>query len=122
MCRLTHTLTASAARSLRLRTVHTHARARTQAADRAYQQLLQLQQRDGALRLNHFRRVKQLGAGDVGLVDLVQLQVRSNAGQTRVFGQTALTAQHAIDAHCVSKVCGTGGASCRVLRAPPPPC
>lgn len=48
-----------------------------QAADRAFQTLLQVQQRDGQLRLNHFRRVKQLGAGDVGLVDLVQLQVRS---------------------------------------------
>jgi len=47
-----------------------------QAGDRAFQTLLQVQQRDGQLRLNHFRRVKQLGAGDVGLVDLVQLQVR----------------------------------------------
>lgn len=45
------------------------------AGDPAYQTLLQLQQREGQLRLNHFRRVKQLGAGDVGLVDLVQLQV-----------------------------------------------
>lgn len=44
------------------------------AADAAYQTLLQLQQREGQLRLNNFRRVKQLGAGDVGLVDLVQLQ------------------------------------------------
>ncbi|GFR40580.1 hypothetical protein Agub_g1160 [Astrephomene gubernaculifera] len=42
--------------------------------DRAYQALLSLQQRDGKLKLMHFRRVKQLGAGDVGLVDLVQLQ------------------------------------------------
>lgn len=46
------------------------------AGDSAYQTLMQLQQREGSLRLNHFRRVKQLGAGDVGLVDLVQLQVR----------------------------------------------
>jgi hypothetical protein len=46
------------------------------ASDVAYQALLRLQQREGQLRLNHFRRVKQLGAGDVGLVDLVQLQVR----------------------------------------------
>jgi hypothetical protein len=46
-----------------------------QASDRAFQTLLQVQQRDGQLRLNNFRRVKQLGAGDVGLVDLVQLQV-----------------------------------------------
>nr|AML77443.1 putative LOV domain-containing protein [Volvox globator] len=42
--------------------------------DKAYQALLALQQRDGKLKLMHFRRVKQLGAGDVGLVDLVQLQ------------------------------------------------
>ncbi|KAG2497547.1 hypothetical protein HYH03_004294 [Edaphochlamys debaryana] len=40
----------------------------------AYQALLALQDRDGKLKLMHFRRVKQLGAGDVGLVDLVQLQ------------------------------------------------
>eukprot|EP00775_Hariotina_reticulata_P006771 gene6771-6988_t len=44
------------------------------AADKAYQTLLQLQQQEGPLRLSNFRRVKQLGAGDVGLVDLVQLQ------------------------------------------------
>lgn len=42
--------------------------------DKAYQALLTLQQRDSKLKLMHFRRVKQLGAGDVGLVDLVQLQ------------------------------------------------
>jgi hypothetical protein len=44
--------------------------------DHAYQTLLNLHQREGKLKLAHFRRVKQLGAGDVGLVDLVQLQVR----------------------------------------------
>ncbi|KIZ02931.1 hypothetical protein MNEG_5031 [Monoraphidium neglectum] len=44
------------------------------AADRAYQELLNAQERDGKLKLAHFRRVKQLGAGDVGLVDLVQMQ------------------------------------------------
>mmetsp|Transcript_18646 Transcript_18646/g.56351 ORF Transcript_18646/g.56351 Transcript_18646/m.56351 type:complete len:723 (+) Transcript_18646:282-2450(+) len=33
-----------------------------------------LQRRDGDLKLSHFRRVKQLGSGDVGLVDLVQIQ------------------------------------------------
>uniref|UniRef100_A0A126X3J4 non-specific serine/threonine protein kinase n=2 Tax=Chlamydomonadaceae TaxID=3051 RepID=A0A126X3J4_9CHLO len=42
--------------------------------DKAYQALMQQQQKDGKLKLMHFRRVKQLGAGDVGLVDLVQLQ------------------------------------------------
>lgn len=42
--------------------------------DRAYQALLAVQERDGKLKLLHFRRVKQLGAGDVGLVDLVALQ------------------------------------------------
>jgi len=42
--------------------------------DRSYQALMGVQQRDGKLKLMHFRRVKQLGAGDVGLVDLVQLQ------------------------------------------------
>uniref|UniRef100_A0A126WX34 non-specific serine/threonine protein kinase n=1 Tax=Cylindrocapsa geminella TaxID=52679 RepID=A0A126WX34_9CHLO len=42
--------------------------------DKAYQALFTSQQKDGRLKLMHFRRVKQLGAGDVGLVDLVQLQ------------------------------------------------
>ena len=37
---------------------------------------LQKVQRDnGKLSLSLFKRVKQLGSGDVGLVDLVQLQV-----------------------------------------------
>jgi hypothetical protein len=44
------------------------------APAQAYQALLAAQQRDGKLKLMHFRRIKQLGAGDVGLVDLVQLQ------------------------------------------------
>ncbi len=44
------------------------------ASDKAYQAISAVVQRDGRLRLSHFRRVKQLGAGDVGLVDLVQLQ------------------------------------------------
>jgi len=44
------------------------------AEDQSYQTLLNLQEREGKLKLAHFRRVKQLGAGDVGLVDLVQLQ------------------------------------------------
>ncbi len=41
---------------------------------------MQIQARDGKLKLMHFRRVKQLGAGDVGLVDLVQLQARPGLG------------------------------------------
>ena len=41
-----------------------------------WKKLRQLVGRDGDLRLSHFRRVKQLGSGDVGLVDLVQIQVR----------------------------------------------
>lgn len=43
------------------------------------QKLADLQARDGALKLSHFRRVRQLGSGDVGLVDLVQLQGDPNA-------------------------------------------
>ena len=41
-----------------------------------WKKLRALASRDGDLRLSHFRRVKQLGSGDVGLVDLVQIQVR----------------------------------------------
>lgn len=44
------------------------------ADDKAYQALMATEQKDGKLKLMHFRRVKQLGAGDVGLVDLVVLQ------------------------------------------------
>jgi hypothetical protein len=40
-----------------------------------WKKLRTLAGRDGDLRLSHFRRVKQLGSGDVGLVDLVQIQV-----------------------------------------------
>lgn len=36
--------------------------------------LRSVEQRAGRLALSHFRRVKQLGTGDVGLVDLVELQ------------------------------------------------
>nr|AML77557.1 putative LOV domain-containing protein [Stigeoclonium helveticum] len=42
--------------------------------DRAFQALLDLQEKEGKLKLMHFRRIKQLGTGDVGNVDLVQLQ------------------------------------------------
>ena len=42
--------------------------------DAAYQALTAAQAAGGRLKLMNFRRVKQLGAGDVGLVDLVQLQ------------------------------------------------
>mmetsp|Transcript_42514 Transcript_42514/g.127483 ORF Transcript_42514/g.127483 Transcript_42514/m.127483 type:complete len:506 (+) Transcript_42514:337-1854(+) len=44
------------------------------AADLAYKALAAMEAAEGKLKLPHFRRVKQLGAGDVGLVDLVQLQ------------------------------------------------
>jgi PAS domain S-box-containing protein len=47
---------------------------RAASAQRAYDALRAAEQRDGRLRLSHFRRIKQLGAGDVGLVDLVALQ------------------------------------------------
>mmetsp|Transcript_9347 Transcript_9347/g.28515 ORF Transcript_9347/g.28515 Transcript_9347/m.28515 type:complete len:704 (-) Transcript_9347:1016-3127(-) len=42
--------------------------------DPAYQALMEVQQQHGRLKLQHFRKVRQLGAGDVGQVDLVQLQ------------------------------------------------
>lgn len=42
--------------------------------DPAYNALREVFERDGALKLSHFRRVKQLGNGDVGMVDLVNLQ------------------------------------------------
>lgn len=72
-----------------------------QAGDRAFQTLLQVQQRDGQLRLNHFRRVKQLGAGDVGLVDLVQLQVR---GSFVMMGWD-MRASVALAAHLSPRIC-----------------
>ena len=42
--------------------------------DQGSQALRSVEQRAGRLALLHFRRVKQLGTGDVGLVDLVELQ------------------------------------------------
>lgn len=44
------------------------------AHDQGSQALRSVEQRAGRLALSHFRRVKQLGTGDVGLVDLVELQ------------------------------------------------
>lgn len=44
-----------------------------------WNKLRQLVGKDGDLRLSHFRRVKQLGSGDVGLVDLVQIQVHASS-------------------------------------------
>ncbi|CAD7702361.1 unnamed protein product [Ostreobium quekettii] len=44
------------------------------ASDSGYQALLNVQTNERKLKLMHFRRIKQLGSGDVGLVDLVQLQ------------------------------------------------
>nr|AML78144.1 putative LOV domain-containing protein [Ulvella endozoica] len=42
--------------------------------DRAWQALHKLQQTHGTISLKHFKRVQQLGSGDVGLVDLVRIQ------------------------------------------------
>nr|AHZ63927.1 phototropin [Percursaria percursa] len=42
--------------------------------DRAWQALHKLQQAQGTISLKHFKRVQQLGSGDVGLVDLVRIQ------------------------------------------------
>lgn len=44
------------------------------ASDSGYQALLNVQMNERKLKLMHFRRIRQLGSGDVGLVDLVQLQ------------------------------------------------
>lgn len=44
------------------------------ANDAGYQALLGVQSKTKNLKLMNFRRIKQLGSGDVGLVDLVQLQ------------------------------------------------
>ena len=50
--------------------------------DRAWHALHKLQQETGTIELKHFKRVQQLGSGDVGLVDLVRVQVRSPAAST----------------------------------------
>jgi PAS domain S-box-containing protein len=44
------------------------------AGDPAAAALLQVVKRDGKLRLRHFQRERQLGSGDVGMVDLVALE------------------------------------------------
>lgn len=43
------------------------------STDRTWVALDKLQKKVGELKLQHFKRVKQLGSGDVGLVDLVQV-------------------------------------------------
>ena len=45
------------------------------AHDQLVLALQKVQRDNGKLSLSLFKRVKQLGSGDVGLVDLVQLQV-----------------------------------------------
>ncbi|GMH33892.1 hypothetical protein BSKO_01726 [Bryopsis sp. KO-2023] len=55
------------------------------SSDAGYQALLSVQQQERKLKLMHFRRIKQLGSGDVGLVDLVQLQ-----GTNMKFGMKTL--------------------------------
>ena len=39
--------------------------------------LAEVSKKQGKLSLSQFKRVKQLGSGDVGLVDLVELQSQS---------------------------------------------
>uniref|UniRef100_A0A126X1F8 non-specific serine/threonine protein kinase n=1 Tax=Oedogonium foveolatum TaxID=321584 RepID=A0A126X1F8_9CHLO len=55
------------------------------SADSAYKALADISKKEGKVKLMHFRRVKQLGSGDVGLVDLVQLQ-----GQEHQFAMKTL--------------------------------
>uniref|UniRef100_A0A126WUM7 non-specific serine/threonine protein kinase n=1 Tax=Rhexinema planctonicum TaxID=138173 RepID=A0A126WUM7_9CHLO len=43
------------------------------STDRTWLALEKLQKKVGDLKLSHFKRVRQLGSGDVGLVDLVQI-------------------------------------------------
>ena len=49
------------------------------STDRAWRALHKLQQEAGTIELKHFKRVQQLGSGDVGLVDLVRMQARAAA-------------------------------------------
>jgi PAS domain S-box-containing protein len=44
------------------------------ASDAIRQALLKVEKQNGSIGLHQFKRVKQLGSGDVGLVDLVELQ------------------------------------------------
>jgi phototropin len=51
------------------------------STDRAWRALHKLQQDAGTIELKHFKRVQQLGSGDVGLVDLVRMQACSRQHQ-----------------------------------------
>ncbi len=42
--------------------------------EKAWEALKKAGQKNGRLALSQFRRLKQLGTGDVGLVDMVELQ------------------------------------------------
>ena len=44
------------------------------AQEKSWEALKQAEAKNGRLALSQFRRLKQLGTGDVGLVDMVELQ------------------------------------------------
>jgi serine/threonine protein kinase len=55
--------------------------------------------KDGRLRLRHFARVRQLGSGDVGMVDLVQL-----AGCTHRYALKSLEKREMLERNKVGRV------------------
>ena len=46
----------------------------THAQEKSWEALKAAEAKNGRLALSQFRRLKQLGTGDVGLVDMVELQ------------------------------------------------
>jgi hypothetical protein len=59
--------------------------------------------KDGKLRLRNFARVKQLGSGDVGMVDLVQL-----VGGTQRFALKSLDKREMLERNKVGRGLGLG--------------
>jgi hypothetical protein len=69
--------------------------------DPAAQALKEVVSKDGKLRLRHFARVKQLGSGDVGMVDLVQL-----VGSTHRFALKSLEKREMLERNKASRPLG----------------
>nr|AML77624.1 putative LOV domain-containing protein [Ignatius tetrasporus] len=67
--------------------------------DKAFADLRAAQEQAGRLKLSHFRRVKQLGSGDVGLVDLVTLQ-----GTSHKFAMKTLDKREMLERNKVPRV------------------
>lgn len=74
------------------------------AGDPAAAALSEVVKRDGKLRLRHFQRERQLGSGDVGMVDLVTLSPAGGGGKVYRFALKSLEKHEMIERNKVGRV------------------